>query len=52
MAERFQREQILAGDMLDVAFTLEHNDHPEFGGLELRLCDLARTVQLAAVSAH
>ncbi|HZR33223.1 MAG TPA: single-stranded-DNA-specific exonuclease RecJ [Terriglobales bacterium] len=51
MAERFQREQILAGDTLDVAFTLEHNDHPEFGGLELRLCDVIRTVQLAAASA-
>lgn len=42
MAERFRQEQVLAGDLLDVAFTLEHNDHPEFGGLELRLCDLAR----------
>ncbi|HEY6938580.1 MAG TPA: single-stranded-DNA-specific exonuclease RecJ [Terriglobales bacterium] len=42
MAERLRQEQVLAGDVLDVAFTLEHNDHPEFGGLELRLCDVAR----------
>ncbi|HKW66940.1 MAG TPA: single-stranded-DNA-specific exonuclease RecJ [Terriglobales bacterium] len=42
MAERWRQEQVLAGDVLDVAFTLEHNDHPEFGGLELRLCDVAR----------
>jgi single-stranded-DNA-specific exonuclease len=42
MAERFRQEQVLAGDLLDVVFTLEHNDHPEFGGLELRLCDVAR----------
>ena len=42
MAERFRQQQVLAGDMLDVAFTLEHNDHPEFGGLELRLCDVER----------
>src|SRR5579872_2668750 len=50
MAERFRQEQVLAGDALDVVFTLEHNDHPEFGGLELRLCDVAR-VGSAAVGA-
>ncbi|HKU22678.1 MAG TPA: single-stranded-DNA-specific exonuclease RecJ [Terriglobales bacterium] len=49
MAERFRQEQVLAGDLIDVAYTLEHNDHPEFGGLELRLCDVAR-VGSAAVS--
>jgi single-stranded-DNA-specific exonuclease len=42
MAERFRQEQVLAGDVLDVAFTIEHNDHPDFGGLELRLCDVVR----------
>ena len=42
MAERLRQEQVLAGDVLDVAFTVEHNNHPEFGGLELRLCDVAR----------
>ena len=42
MAERFREEQVLAGDVVDVAFTVEHNDHPEFGGLELRLCDVMR----------
>ena len=50
MAERFRQEQVLAGDVLDVAFTLEHNDHPEFGGLELRLCDVARVGSAAAAS--
>ncbi|HKW24921.1 MAG TPA: single-stranded-DNA-specific exonuclease RecJ [Terriglobales bacterium] len=49
MAERLRQEQVLAGDVLDVAFTLEHNHHPEFGGLELRLCDVVR-VGKAAVS--
>jgi single-stranded-DNA-specific exonuclease len=39
MAERFQQENILAGDTFDIAFTLEQNDHPEFGGLELTLKD-------------
>jgi single-stranded-DNA-specific exonuclease len=42
MAERLRQEQVLAGDVFDVAFTLEHNHHPEFGGLELRLCDVTR----------
>ena len=40
MAERAQ--DILAGDSVDAAFTLEHNDHPDFGGLELRLCDVRK----------
>jgi single-stranded-DNA-specific exonuclease len=39
MAERIQQERLLPGDVLDVAFTIGHNDHPEFGGLELTLCD-------------
>ncbi|HJS98010.1 MAG TPA: single-stranded-DNA-specific exonuclease RecJ [Terriglobales bacterium] len=48
MAERLHQEQVLAGDVLDVAFTLEHNHHPEFGGLELRLCDVVRVGKAAA----
>jgi single-stranded-DNA-specific exonuclease len=48
MAERLRQEQVLAGDVLDVAYTLEHNHHPEFGGLELRLCDVARVGSAAA----
>jgi len=39
MAERLEQEKLLAGDTLDVAFTVGHNDHPEFGGLELTICD-------------
>jgi single-stranded-DNA-specific exonuclease len=50
MAERLRQEQVLAGDVLDVAFTLEHNDHPEFGGLELRLCDIERRSALGVRS--
>jgi single-stranded-DNA-specific exonuclease len=34
--------QLLAGDRLDVAYTLGMNDHPEFGGLELTLRDVSR----------
>jgi single-stranded-DNA-specific exonuclease len=51
LAERFRQERVLAGDRLDVAFTLEHNDHPEFGGLELRLCDVVRAGSASAAAA-
>src|SRR5579864_7334306 len=40
MAERLQHAPLLAGDTIDVAFTIGHNDHPEYGGLELALRDL------------
>src|SRR5579862_4656608 len=40
MAERLQKTPLLAGDAIDVAFTIGHNDHPEYGGLELSLRDL------------
>ncbi len=39
MAERLQDAKLLVGDSLDVAFTVGHNDHPEYGGLELSLRD-------------
>src|SRR5271156_2173958 len=39
MAERLQQSPLLAGDAIDIAFTIGHNDHPDFGGLELTLQD-------------
>jgi single-stranded-DNA-specific exonuclease len=39
MAEKLEQSPVLAGDSIDVAFTIGANDHPEFGGLELTLCD-------------
>lgn len=39
MAERLQQSPLLAGDAIDIAFTIGHNDHPDFAGLELRLRD-------------
>ena len=39
MAERFGQSPLLAGDSVDIAFTIGHNDHPEYGGLELSLRD-------------
>jgi single-stranded-DNA-specific exonuclease len=42
LRESCERLQLLAGDRLDIAYTLGLNDHPEFGGLELNLRDIAR----------
>jgi len=39
LAERAQNEKLLPGDHLDIAFNIGHNDHPEFGGIELSLRD-------------
>src|SRR5439155_20362399 len=39
MAERLQQSPLLAGDTIDIAFTIGHNDHPDYGGLELSLRD-------------
>ena len=48
MAERVQQAAILAGDTVDVAFTIERNTHPEYGGLELRMEDVVKTAGAAA----
>ncbi|HVO62047.1 MAG TPA: single-stranded-DNA-specific exonuclease RecJ [Terriglobales bacterium] len=42
MAERATSEQLLPGDVLDIVFNVGQNDHPEFGGLELTLCDFKK----------
>jgi len=39
MAERLRQTPLLAGDAIDVAFSIRNNDHPEYGGLELCLRD-------------
>ena len=39
LAERVQQAGLLPGDDLDIAFTIDNNDHPEYGGLELSLRD-------------
>ena len=49
MAERIQQAELLPGDALDIAFTLDHNDHPDFGGLELSLRDF-KVAQHAATA--
>jgi single-stranded-DNA-specific exonuclease len=39
MAKRLQQSPLLAGHTIDIAFTIGHNDHDEYGGLELSLRD-------------
>jgi single-stranded-DNA-specific exonuclease len=48
MAERLQRSSLLAGDAIDIAFTIGHNDHDEYGGLELSLRDFMANAMRAA----
>ncbi len=43
MAERSSQEALALGDVLDLAFTIGYNDHPDFGGLQLTLVDFARS---------
>jgi len=42
MADRLTQDALLAGDVLDLAFTLDFNEHPEFGGVQLNLLDFTR----------
>jgi single-stranded-DNA-specific exonuclease len=51
MAERISKEGILANDNVDLAFTLDENTHPEFGGIELRVCDFKKPSVEAQASA-
>jgi len=45
LKESCDQLQLLAGDRLDIAYTLGMNDHPEFGGLELTLRDVVRRIR-------
>jgi single-stranded-DNA-specific exonuclease len=42
LKESCDRLTLLAGDRLDIAYSLGMNDHPEYGGLELTLRDVVR----------
>jgi single-stranded-DNA-specific exonuclease len=45
LKETCDRLQLLAGDRLDIAYSLGMNDHPEFGGLELTVRDVVRVAR-------
>ena len=42
-AERIRSMNIEQNSILKLAYKLRENDHPEFGGLELEICDIALT---------
>ena len=48
LAERVAQEKLLPGDQMEVAFRLDHNQHPEFGGIELSLRDFKSAARLEA----
>lgn len=50
LAERAHNEGLLPGDLLDIAFTIGHNEHPEFGGIELTLKDFKARNRASAQS--
>ena len=52
MAERVAQDSLLAGDVLDLAFTVDYNQHPDFGGVQLNLLDFVRTPIAAAAQAQ
>jgi single-stranded-DNA-specific exonuclease len=53
MAERLGRQPLAFGDALDIAYRIERNTHPDFGGsLQLVMCDyeIARVAPAHAVA--
>ena len=51
MAERAVKESLLLGDVLDLAFTVDYNTHPDFGGVQLTLMDFARPAEVPVLLA-
>ena len=50
MAERITQAQLLPGDTIDIAFTLDQNDHPDYGGLELSLRDFKSPTEIKSTA--
>ena len=50
MADRATQEALTLGDRLDLAFTVDYNTHPDFGGIQLTLTDFARCSPVKAPS--
>jgi hypothetical protein len=42
LGETARQAQLVAGDTLAIAFTLDQNHHPEFGGMEVSLLDFRK----------
>lgn len=53
MAERLQSQPLAFGDSLDVAYKIERNTHPDFGGnLQLVVCDFELAGRAVATMAN
>jgi len=50
LADRMNEAKLLPGDKIQVAFTLDHNDHPEFGGIELNIRDFRSGTEVVEMS--
>jgi single-stranded-DNA-specific exonuclease len=50
MAERVSRQPLVVGDRVDIAFSVDYNEHPDFGGVQLTLADFARAEAGAAAA--
>jgi single-stranded-DNA-specific exonuclease len=50
MADRVQQESLAAGDLIDLGFTVDENQHPDFGGLQLSVYDYARPQAASATT--
>lgn len=49
MADRLGETTLTVGDQIDVAFTIDRNTHPDFGGgLQLKVCDFKAAAAAAA----
>jgi single-stranded-DNA-specific exonuclease len=51
MADRVEANPLLPGDVLDLAFSIDYNEHPEFAGVQLNLIDFVRGVAKTAAGA-
>jgi len=49
MAERTTAEALAQGDSVDLVYSITENLHPDFGGIELCLCDFIKTEKAAVV---
>jgi len=50
MAERISQDSLVSGDVLDLAFSVGYNEHPEFGGVQLSLIDFVRRTTISAAA--
>jgi single-stranded-DNA-specific exonuclease len=50
MAEKLQQSGLAVGDRLELAYTIDENQNPDFGGLQLVIKDVLRACRSAAIA--